>query len=161
MFRQQSASVSASRAGLVVVLAALLLALFAGPANAEGCYGDWCSGKDPAATGCAKDASTVAYVHVHYQTTANLFRQNEYAGLLELRWSPSCQTNWARFSPQDSFEYKAGAVQPMTGYDSGWTEASPWETEWSKQIYSPRECVYALVEIEEVGINEPRRTACI
>lgn len=48
-------------------------------------------GLDPAAAGCANDAVQSAGSAV--QTSF---------GLLELRWSPSCKTNWGRFLPSRS-----------------------------------------------------------
>lgn len=50
---------------------------------AVGCPG--CHGQDPIATGCANDATTVLEGFFSW-------------GHLELRWSPSCQTNWTRFT---------------------------------------------------------------
>ncbi len=51
------------------------------------CSGDGCNGLDPIATGCANDAITV-------KTTGGTtsFR----TGTIELRYSPTCGTNWGR-----------------------------------------------------------------
>jgi Protein of unknown function (DUF2690) len=45
--------------------------------------------QDPIHTGCADDAETVGQTAIHDS------RGNQL-GYVELRWSPSCQTNWAR-----------------------------------------------------------------
>lgn len=117
-------------------------ALGSSPASAAGCYGDWCSGKDPTATGCANDAITVA------STDAGV-------GRLDLRWSPSCKTNWGRFYLYPTRSDGGGyvyAIQPSTGYktnNGGW-QAGTWssltsQTTWSPMIYSPTRCVKAVV----------------
>lgn len=77
----------------VLVLAASGTAL-ATPANAAGCYGSSCEGKDPAAY-CQSDAITPSN-GAHWLGPA----------YLELRYSPSCRAAWARISrapyvPQD------------------------------------------------------------
>jgi hypothetical protein len=46
-----------------------------------------CDGKDPKDGGCAGDAYTVPG-----------FTRTHSWGTIELRWSPSCQTNWTRFT---------------------------------------------------------------
>ncbi len=82
------------------VLAVLLLAIagsvvIAPTAQAAvTCYGDYCSGKDPMSTRCSDGAYTVAYTQVYFKRA--LTNATPYAGLLELRWSPTCKTNWAR-----------------------------------------------------------------
>jgi hypothetical protein len=135
------------RAFLTSIIGALLASIFAvAPADAATCYGDYCSGKDPQATGCAADARTVAHV-----------RDAGGGYILELRWSPSCKTNWARISKGSISWIKA--VQPSTGYTQ-WgnltTPGSPFV--WSRQIYSPTRCVYGSSHItgwQTIG------TACV
>lgn len=64
-------------------------AVFATPVTASaatsGCYGASCNGLDPAGR-CDGDAISVASKSVSY-------------GLLELRYSPSCKSNWTRYVP--------------------------------------------------------------
>src|SRR4051812_45566343 len=62
-----------------------LISAAAPSANAASCYGDYCSGQDPQATGCANDAYTFASVRI----------PGTYS-YVDLRWSPSCKTEWAR-----------------------------------------------------------------
>src|SRR5688572_8659585 len=62
----------------------LLSCLVAPDAQAASCSGRGCNGKDPADTGCSA-GSTVA-------DTAKMFT----SGTAELRWSPTCRTNWVR-----------------------------------------------------------------
>jgi hypothetical protein len=109
------------------------------------CYGDYCSGKDPQATGCAADAYTFA----------SRFDSNTGA-LVELRWSPTCKTEWARAnSPLSGGWIKA--VQ-STGYTQ-WGTIWNGSYSWSRQIYSPSKCVYAQAYF---GWGGPTlTTACI
>lgn len=122
-------------------------------ASAATCYGDYCSNKDPQSTGCSSDARTVSYTDVYHSRS--------YVGFLELRWSPSCKTNWARFTPQSGLNYKVRAVQPETGYAVDWRQYSPWQTGWSNQIYSPTKCVYAEVVAWDFWKSFSTKTACI
>jgi len=129
------------------------LAVSAAPAGAVGCYGDYCSGQDPQATGCADDAQTVAWYDAQ-------------GARLELRWSPTCQTNWARFIlyPQGwSYVHNAtlSAVQ-----DTGYTQSTSVEsagsdqtqTFWTPMIYSPVHCVKAVYDAQN-GFDHAE-TAC-
>jgi Protein of unknown function (DUF2690) len=52
-------------------------------AFAAGCYAAGCNGQDPHAMGCDQDAQTVASVDTS-------------DGLVNLRWSNTCQANWAQ-----------------------------------------------------------------
>jgi hypothetical protein len=129
---------------LLAMLGALLLAslgatVAAQPAAASvGCYGDYCSGKDPMATGCANNAVTVTGTDLGW-------------GYLSLRWSPTCKTNWARLYVCPTRTLGPGYViaQQSTGYYqtgpiyaiASWTPQS--ETVWSPMIYSPVLCVKA------------------
>lgn len=94
------------------------------------------------ASGCATDAVTVAALQLD-------------DGRLEVRWSPTCQTNWARYQqyPFGSFASETplalAAVQD-TGYQQSvnWSEADGGSaiqvgTYWTPMIYSPDHRVYA------------------
>jgi len=59
------------------------------PANAAGCYGSSCEGKDPAAY-CQSDAIT--------PSNGAIWLGSAY---VELRYSPSCRAAWARISQAD------------------------------------------------------------
>lgn len=54
---------------------------------AAGCSGTGCNSKDPGTTGCASGSYTVGTANVNYNGTT---------GLVELRWSPTCKTNWPK-----------------------------------------------------------------
>ena len=144
-----------NRRGLVAVGAALLLAgatVVALPVTSAealpggvSCYGDYCSGQDPAATGCDRDAVTVASLPI-----------DTGAGQLDLRWSPTCQTNWARWQQYPTgwclnctplallAVQDTGYQQELDWFDNG-TSPTDGSTSWTHMIYSPVHAVYAAV----------------
>jgi hypothetical protein len=85
------------RKPLAILLVTLLLGVFilsaATPALAV-CSGTDCNGKDPQATGCSSGAYNVS------SQTYNGPNGSSY--LVELRWSPTCQTNWVRLTNKSS-----------------------------------------------------------
>ena len=103
------------------------------PASAVSCWGDWCSGRDPSSTGCDRDATTVAH-----RTWAG-------TGLrLEMRYSRTCKTQWARlnwpYHARTAGELKivqsTGYTQRgVINYNSYWA--------WSPMIYTPTHLAYA------------------
>ena len=117
------------------IVAAGVAATEAGTAQASvhpavSCYGDYCSGLDPQTSGCSADAYTLA----------SSFDSNTGA-LVELRWSPTCKTEWARANTTSPGWIKA--VQ-STGYTQwGTLTQAGSSNSWSRQIYSPSKCVYA------------------
>jgi hypothetical protein len=119
---------------LAVGVATVTFSAGTGTANAVGCYGDWCSGRDPQAMGCANDAYTVAHARIPGTST-----------LVELRWSPTCKANWARVAAGYGRAYpsKLRAVQRVSGYSQVGVVASNASYSWTRMIYSPTRCVYA------------------
>ena len=119
-----------TRHGKLLTVLAVAVALGTGggvigspsPAYAVGCYGDYCSALDPQSTGCAADAYTI-------------FRESVYgtggASWVEVRWSPTCQTNWAR---TNGVRTNIKAEQD-TGYTQGYS-GNNGSFSWSKMIYS-------------------------
>lgn len=114
-------------------------------ARAVSCYGDYCSGRDPLATGCSADGRSVAHVQLPWVQQR-----------LELRWSPRCKTNWARmlYDPNPSW---LRAVQPSTNYTQQLIGRDGTNS-WSAMIYSPSRCVYAEVQTAVWGRY---KTACV
>ena len=107
-----------------------------------GCYGDYCSGKDPGATGCSDDAVTVAWINLS-------------GARLDLRWSPICKTNWARWQQypiglKSDIPTALAAVQ-----DTGYTQSIAYSingpgvgTTWTPMIYSPVHLVRAVATVQ-------------
>lgn len=112
---------------LLLTTGATIFATTEDASAAVGCYGDYCSGKDPSATGCDRDAYTVAHTYIP-STGARV----------ELRWSPTCKTNWARVNSSWGRAYptKLSAVQ-STGYKQVGVVASNSSYAWTRMIYSP------------------------
>lgn len=85
------------RAAVLSLVVALAVALgtityaSAASASVASCYGSSCDGLDPAQTNCVDDAQTL--MSQDAVTEAGDF------GLLELRYSPRCHSNWVRFTP--------------------------------------------------------------
>ncbi|MFC6087386.1 DUF2690 domain-containing protein [Sphaerisporangium aureirubrum] len=136
-----------ARLGAAVVAAVACGAALAMPAHATAavsCYGDFCSGQDPQATGCAADAVTVA--------TDKVYAAEIY---LDLRWSPTCKTNWARLRGVSGTINNFKVVQPATNY-SRIRSGTNW---WTYMIYSPNLCTYAYVELGAYGGT--LQTSCV
>lgn len=102
------------------------------------CYGDYCSGKDPGKTHCATDGKMITEIP----------KGPEGDFSLELVWSATCKTKWARvFLPRGLAAPSRLGVEQSTGYTQeggfgGWygkkTEVV------SPMIYSPVKCVKAF-----------------
>jgi hypothetical protein len=130
MHRSRRSSLIASA---IVVAGWGSLAAGSSPAQAVTCSGSGCTGKDPMATGCAADAKTVtSYVNDDFVPTL----------VMELRWSPTCQTNWGRVNRVGLTSlkavkrriYKSGSIATVgTGsyFDTGTVYS------WTRMIYSP------------------------
>lgn len=76
-------------AALPAILVGLLVLGPSAPASAAeppDCYGFTCADLDPASTNCVNDAKTIGAMNVNGD------------GMLELRWSRSCNASWGRFS---------------------------------------------------------------
>lgn len=125
---------------LSILIAGVFMAGFPHPAYAApdllptvGCYGDWCSGRDPQDMGCAADAITL--------NTAYLPGSQ---AILELRWSPRCKTEWARVSGPGGWGSgdTLSVTQPKSGYRQVGVSGSFNGYIWSRMIYSPSQCVY-------------------
>lgn len=111
---------------ILIAVASLASSLLVAPAaQAVTCYGDYCSGRDPEATGCSADAYTVVSARIPGTYTH-----------VELRWSPSCKTNWARTSWNANPQSALRAVQCPTGYTQGYSSTNG-SYYWSRMIYSP------------------------
>jgi hypothetical protein len=78
---------------VVIVLALLAFLPVAASANdnRRSCYGEQCDSVDPADTVCVDDAVTLA--------SRDAYAGNDNTGILELRYSRKCHSNWVRFTP--------------------------------------------------------------
>ncbi|MGW2831183.1 DUF2690 domain-containing protein [Streptomyces sp. NPDC001286] len=137
-------------AAVAVAFAATVTApvVTASQAQADvGCYGDYCSGQDPMSTHCGDDAQTVAWSDL-------------VAARLEVRWSPTCKTEWARYQQYPRGWYLGSSPMVLhavqdTGYTQTYTfpnadaggGAEDGGTYWTPMIYSPVHKVHAELEV--------------
>lgn len=155
---------------LVLGLTAAFAGIVPAAAQAAGCYGDYCSGKDPSTTGtggnpCQNGARTVASTEVwlRYITPG---MENVYdwrkVGFLELRWSDRCQTNWAKLTTYQSsyLQWLRIRQEPDgTGYKQeyktgGYAGGTGVGTFWTGMIYSPVKKTRAYIGCEP-GVSSP------
>jgi hypothetical protein len=82
------------------------------------CYGISCEGINPADTICINDARTIMSRHASNEV-------GQEVGLLELRYSPECKSNWVRFTPWYGIRSVLGnlAVEPGNPQEAN---GSPW-----------------------------------
>jgi hypothetical protein len=122
--------------------------------SSVGCYGDYCSGRDPVQTGCDRDARTVAW-------------KDAVAVRLEVRWSPRCKTNWARLQqfPRGNWYLGSVPLELRAVQDTGYTQTksyglngAPNGATWSPMIYSPVHGVKAQLLVT-CGDGSPIRAA--
>jgi hypothetical protein len=106
---------------------------------------------DPAASGCSSDAYTLA------STLVNRTVDGSLVGTVELRWSPSCQTGWSRFSPVGGV-WGVILANVVADRPSDSTTTSSWSTRWSTDwpLYGPQlngsaNCVHARANIDFDG----------
>jgi hypothetical protein len=120
--------VIASLAGVVflVVLGGAGQASAAPVGIAATCSGYGCDYQDPAVTGCSAGSNNTASAAVTYGGVSY--------GTVELRWSPTCQTNWSRLT------INAGGSNP-NGYWRG--------------VYAYRQSPYAGTYFDYYGAGSP------
>jgi hypothetical protein len=86
---------SVFRFALTLTVAVVALAgqlVFAPDRVAAACSGTSCNGQDPGAAGCTSGAYTVYSASKQFYSSANFWATVR----VELRWSPTCKTNWAK-----------------------------------------------------------------
>lgn len=113
----------------------------AGPASAAPSH----EGTDPQNTGCGNDAYTVTRIKIDFRPADSVGAAAVIAALpdnsksYELRYSPSCQTNWIRYNIPSG----AGGDFSLRGPNTqvgGLVNSSPWEYSgnyWTDQVYAP------------------------
>lgn len=143
---------------LAATSAGLLLAASLATTTPAFAAGTTYDGTDPQTTGCAAGGITVKEVAV----TAN----GETLGWAQLRYSPSCGTNWVRFTPSRSLNGWAwkSLQRPATTYNgvtlpafSDLTIDSASGTSWGMQAYAPgHTCISYQVNFQTTnGSGQP------
>ena len=90
------------------------------------CFGNGCNGLDPIATGCASDAITVP---VDGGTVS--FR----TGTIELRYSPTCGTNWGRVTSSVGNAQLTVSIRRKDGLF--YLTVGNGTLLWSQMVYAP------------------------
>lgn len=123
------------------------------------CYGDYCSGQDPAETNCDDDAQTVASIEIkQHWTVLGSDEEVHNLGILETRWSQKCKTNWARLLMREGGDITKIVVHQDSGYEqSKQTQGFNWTTKpgvfYTSMIYSPNHPVYSYAEGKKLSPN--------
>lgn len=106
-----------------------------------GCSGHGCDGKDPVQMGCANDATTVAQ-RSYYNVSG------EFIVKVELRWSNTCKTNWAKASYWTSvYQPTVELWSPNPSGTRRQTYTYPGYTQYTygDMYYAPSESISACV----------------
>jgi hypothetical protein len=124
------------RAATISVLLAFLsvaASLIASPvsAYAVGCFGLGCDGKDPQAMGCNDS---------RVYTTRTYQNRNVYTGAwvatTELRWSPTCQTNWVRVTSRVGVVGMSAYADRTSDVRQVWMSGT-YQIGWTDMLYAP------------------------
>ncbi|CAM3463670.1 DUF2690 domain-containing protein [Tsukamurella hominis] len=119
-------------AGILVALAAVTTAATAGPANAV-------TSGDPLATGCANGAQTI--------WSSNYLG----VGTVEVRYSPSCGTNWVRVTGATNRASEAGITSPASGWQWSPSYGRSPSSYWTPMVYAPGStCIQFRVKIQKL-----------
>ena len=131
-------------AGAVILASAVSLpTLSAASAHAATCSGYGCDYQDPIATGCSSGAYTVASAPITYQGITY--------GTVELRWSPTCQTNWARTTVNNSYlglTRYANVYRESPFAQADWHYTGPGNPVYGNMLYAPG-CAEAEGEVQD------------
>lgn len=117
--------------------------LHGGSGGGNTCPGTGCNGQDPVAMGCANDAYTA-------RTTQGTIGSKSYT--IELRWSPHCQSNWAKISVNQAstlevqLEHTNGTAISGTYFGIGGSTAA-----YGNMYYAPTESVMACGKVDGYG----------
>lgn len=125
-----------------------LTSCYSGPSQGT-CNGQW-----PDQTNCALDAYTVVSAPIW----GDDFHITQW-GLVELRYSPHCKTNWTRVSNYDNtmstnmiakIGYGACSANETVSYS--WTVPNTLQSQiWSQMIYAPTAVAFAEGVLEDPG----------
>jgi uncharacterized protein DUF2690 len=123
-----------------------------------GCSGDCLTGGKPEDYGCDQDAYTVASRNIYNGHGFNI-------GVVELRWSPACQTNWSRTTSYIGSGSGVELIAKVTRGD-GVSECDPagptsnniygcvsvtnTVSTWSAMVYAPSQCASALGYVHQL-----------
>lgn len=110
------------------------------------CSGSSCTGKDPAVTHCADDSYVVP------GTSRAITWQGSQQGVIQILWSPRCQSNWGRivmnsYDPNPEHLPRTIHVYNDRGGDVGFIWSGPGQYIYGDMLYSPA-CAWATGDID-------------
>lgn len=119
------------------------------------CSGNGCNGQDPQGTGCSSGGQSVPNGQVN-----SVFDQDGVLLFtLELRWSPTCQTNWARINNSNGAQLQATITRTSDGLQycfpqlCGATSGAT-GVQWTPMVFAPT--VVARACASSLGTVDPR-----
>ncbi len=130
-------------AGITSLIVASSLAVGVPSALAARCSGYGCDGKDPIAMGCAGGARTVRSAPI-------LGVGNNTVGKVELRWSESCGTNWAKVTASSGIPYRR-LVANVHRHSDGRTiteDLTGYASIYTNMVYARGICAHASGRID-------------
>lgn len=134
---------------LLMVLLAFIGTMTVGStlAHAATCSGYGCDGLDPNATGCSTGANDTASTYL-YNASGSI------VGLLELRYSPTCGTNWSRVTSYVGIHNLYARVTRQSDGRS-YADVGNYQIIWSNMVYAYNIIACAAGEILQVS-NTPQ-----
>lgn len=113
-----------------------------------------CDDRDPVSSQCA-DATSYTVTQANITDSSG-----DVIGLVEVRFSPTCNTNWGRitgYGPYVSALKQTTACRGTAGQysDSGCTDTDTGTeaTRFSDQLFAPSECVYVVGVLVDTGTS--------
>jgi hypothetical protein len=143
-------------AGLMPVVLTMVGSTSMASAATPTCSGASCTGKDPAITHCADDSYVVSGV------SAPIRWGSVQPGIIQILWSPRCQTNWGRivlnsYDPNPEHLQRIVEVQNSQGGDVSFLWSGPGQYIYGDMLYSPT-CAWAIGNVDISYANAVGRT---
>ncbi|KJK49669.1 hypothetical protein UK23_13035 [Lentzea aerocolonigenes] len=130
-----------------LIAAAALTLLVAPDAQAASCSGRSCNDKDPVATGCSS-GSTVADSSPMYPS-----------GTAELRWSPTCKTNWVRITNYPGGDSGLRITVWSSSDRVGFIAPGTPGNHWGNMVYAPGCARGEVLYVAKDGSHQTERLA--
>lgn len=139
------------------VLASFKMTAIKAPAvKAAYTCGTNCNGENPQDTSCAQGAQTILSAYVVDPRTGGNW------GLVELRWSQTCGTNWTRVTSYMGTQQLYATIEHFAGTDGDYafyTSHIQHTTQtWTPMIYSPDDPVKSVGNVTVGGVQH---SACV
>jgi hypothetical protein len=126
--RMRKSRTALTLATAIIVSSVGIVTMNSIPASAATCSGYGCDGLDPNAAGCSDGANDTASTYLY---SAN----GSVVGLLELRYSPSCGTNWSRVTSYIGVHNLYARVTRESD-GGGYADVGNYQVIWSNMVYA-------------------------